>query len=61
MLTFLPKDIFQPGLDIPRVFVPDSTKEYDCFGIVPGEIYDISKFWVFLDNGILDELMDEIQ
>lgn len=61
ILHFLPKDIFQPGSDIPRAFVPETTKEYDTFGIVAGEVYDISKFWVYFDNKILDGLMDEMQ
>lgn len=60
-MTFLPKNIFKPGADIPREFVPESTKEYDSFGIIPGEIYDVSKFWVYLDNGVLDKLMDAMQ
>lgn len=58
---FTPKDILQPGSDISRVFVPETTKEYDSFYIIPGEIYDISKFWVFFDNGVLDSLMNEMQ
>lgn len=60
-MKFLPKNIFKPGSDIPRAFVPETTKEDDSFDIVPGEIYDASKFWVFLENGVLDELMNGMQ
>ncbi|CAH1106187.1 unnamed protein product [Psylliodes chrysocephalus] len=61
MESFLPPNVFKPGNEIPRTFVPDDTKENDTIDIVVGEIFDVSKFWVYKDDGKLDKLMDDIQ
>ncbi|VEN62304.1 unnamed protein product [Callosobruchus maculatus] len=59
--NFLPDGVFKPGSEIPREFVPPDTKEGDTIKIVVGEVYDLSKFWVYLDNRCLDDLMDDMQ
>ncbi|KAJ8920361.1 hypothetical protein NQ315_005225 [Exocentrus adspersus] len=59
--TFLPSDIFIPGQEIPRAFVSKDAKEGDNIDIIVGEIYDLSKFWAYLDGSQLNDLMDEIQ
>lgn len=60
-MKFLPKNIFPPGASIPRAFVPEFTKEYDIIDVGVGEIFDLSKFWLFLKNGVLDEMMNNLQ
>nr|CAI5868624.1 unnamed protein product [Callosobruchus analis] len=59
--NFLPENVFKPGNEIPRQFIPPDTKEGDTIQIAVGEVYDLSKFWVYLDDGRLDNLMDELQ
>ncbi|CAH2020007.1 unnamed protein product [Acanthoscelides obtectus] len=50
--SFLPESVYKPGNEIPREFVPPETKEGDTIKIGVGEVFDLSKFWVYLDNGI---------
>ncbi|CAH2016745.1 unnamed protein product [Acanthoscelides obtectus] len=59
--SFLPESVYKPGNEIPREFVPPETKEGDTIKIGVGEVFDLSKFWVYLDDGNLDNLMDELQ
>lgn len=40
--------MFSFGENIPRQFLPKTTKPEDSFGLVVMEIYDISKFWFYL-------------
>ncbi|CAG9856743.1 unnamed protein product [Phyllotreta striolata] len=61
ILLFLPPNVFKPGNEIPRTFVPDDMKQNDTMEVVIGEIYDISKFWVSRNDGKLDDLMNDIQ
>lgn len=61
MLSFLPEGVFKPGNEIPRTFIPANTKTNDCFNIRAGEVFDLSKFWVYIDDGKLDTLMDDLQ
>lgn len=56
----LPKDIFR-SRDIERVFLPDDIKVNDSVDVVIAEIYDLSKFWLYLRESSLDRLMDEMQ
>lgn len=53
-------DIFLSS-EIKRGFLPPNVKENDALDIVVAEIYDLSKFWVYLNNKQLDNLMDEMQ
>ncbi|KAJ8955011.1 hypothetical protein NQ318_000443 [Aromia moschata] len=59
--NFLPQDILKPGEEIPRTFVPSHIQENDIIEVVVGEIFDLSKFWVYLVDSPLDKLMDDIQ
>ncbi|KAJ8983202.1 hypothetical protein NQ317_016423, partial [Molorchus minor] len=52
--TFLSEDIFQLGDEIPRAFFSRSH-------VVVAEIYDPSKFWLYLSDSPLDNLMDQMQ
>ncbi|XP_056641482.1 tudor domain-containing protein 5 [Diorhabda sublineata] len=61
VLLFIPPDIFKPGQEIQRAFVPETTQEGDTIEIVVGEVFDVSKFWVYKDDGKLDKLMDNMQ
>ncbi|KAG5877268.1 hypothetical protein JTB14_009764 [Gonioctena quinquepunctata] len=61
MLSFLPPCTFKPGEEIQRAFVSESTSENDSIDIKVGEIYDISKFWIYIDDKILDNVMDDMQ
>ncbi|XP_018575854.1 uncharacterized protein LOC108914515, partial [Anoplophora glabripennis] len=58
---FLPSDIFVPGKEIPRTFVSQDVQENDEIDVVVGEIYDLSKFWVYKYDSQLDVLMNSIQ
>lgn len=58
---FFPPDIFLPGEEIPRAFVSHDVQENDEIDVVVAEIYDLSKFWVYIANSQLDVLMDSIQ
>lgn len=44
----IPDDVFKFGENIPRQFLPQTTKAEDSMGVVVMEIYDISKFWFYL-------------
>lgn len=61
MKRFLPPDIFMLGEEIPRAFIPHDVRENDNIDIVVGEIYDLSKFWVYTADSMLDKLMDDLQ
>ncbi|KAF7282570.1 hypothetical protein GWI33_002360 [Rhynchophorus ferrugineus] len=63
--TFIPHDIYEPFMEIPKQFLPLNTKTGDELDIVVVEIYDPSKFWVYLGTSYsktqLDDLMDNMQ
>ncbi|XP_074026410.1 uncharacterized protein isoform X2 [Leptinotarsa decemlineata] len=61
VMRFLPPGTFKPGKEIPRAFVSKVTSENDSIDIKLGEVYDLSKFWIYLDDGLLDDLMDAMQ
>ncbi|CAG9835960.1 unnamed protein product [Diabrotica balteata] len=61
VLCFLPQNILEPGDEIPRYFVPSETAENDILDVVVCEICDASKFWVYINDGKLDKLMDDMQ
>ncbi|KAJ8937469.1 hypothetical protein NQ314_011858 [Rhamnusium bicolor] len=51
-----------PGKEIARNFIQREMADYDIdIDIVVGEIYDLSKFWIYLQDSLLDNLMDNIQ
>ncbi|CAH1998087.1 unnamed protein product [Acanthoscelides obtectus] len=59
--SFLPESVYKLGNAIPREFVPPETKEGDTIKVGVGEVFDLSKFWVYLDEGNLDNIVDDLQ
>ncbi|XP_066246309.1 tudor domain-containing protein 5 [Euwallacea similis] len=60
----IPDDVFPYGQEIPRQFLPETSKVEQVLDVVVVEVYDPSKFWVYLgsvDNSPLDVMMDEMQ
>ncbi|XP_019865537.2 uncharacterized protein LOC109594737 isoform X2 [Aethina tumida] len=59
--NIIPDDVCKLGTEIPRHFLPKTTKAYDEIDVIVGEVHDPSKFWICCDDSNLDKLMDEIQ
>ncbi|XP_066151692.1 tudor domain-containing protein 5 [Euwallacea fornicatus] len=60
----IPDDVFPYGQEIPRQLIPETLKVEQVLDVVVVEVYDPSKFWVYLgniDNSPLDVMMDEMQ
>ncbi|CAH0553910.1 unnamed protein product [Brassicogethes aeneus] len=57
----IPSDVCKVGHIISKGFVPENTKENEQIRVVVVEIYDPSKFWIYLYNSPLDRMMNEMQ
>ncbi|XP_044745523.1 uncharacterized protein LOC123307331 isoform X2 [Coccinella septempunctata] len=59
--TFLPEDAIKLGFKIERLQACDVLEVGMSVSVIVGEIYDISKFWIILDNLNLEYLMRDMQ
>ncbi|XP_045460275.1 uncharacterized protein LOC123670769 isoform X3 [Harmonia axyridis] len=59
--SFVPHDAVRLGFKPNRIQVAEVLEEGTSINVTVADIYDISKFWMIIDDSQLDELMDNMQ
>ncbi|XP_045480038.1 tudor domain-containing protein 5-like [Harmonia axyridis] len=59
--SFVPHDAVRLGFKPHRIQVAEVLEEGTSINVTVADIYDISKFWIIIDDSQLDKLMDNMQ